>query len=58
MRKQAIAAVLAISLTGCAVGPNYKRPQVAVPDTFRGVPAGNSRAGFACGHEVGCLVRR
>ena len=35
MRKQAIAAVLAISLTGCAVGPNYKRPQVAVPDTFR-----------------------
>lgn len=35
MRKQAIAAFLAISLTGCAVGPNYKRPQVAVPDTFR-----------------------
>ncbi len=22
-------------LAGCAVGPNYKRPEVAVPDTFR-----------------------
>ncbi len=38
MMKQAIAAILAISLTGCAVGPNYKRPQVAVPETFRGSP--------------------
>ena len=29
-----------IALTGCAVGPNYKRPQIAVPDQFRGAPAG------------------
>ena len=29
-----IAAAAAL-LTGCMVGPNYKRPQVAVPATFR-----------------------
>src|SRR5262244_3768924 len=28
-------AVVATVLTGCTVGPNYKRPQVAVPPTFR-----------------------
>jgi multidrug efflux system outer membrane protein len=25
-----------LALTGCAVGPNYKRPQLALPDQFRG----------------------
>ena len=29
--------VLVIFLAGCAVGPNYKRPQVAVPDVYRGL---------------------
>jgi multidrug efflux system outer membrane protein len=29
-------AFIAIALTGCAVGPNYKRPQVAVPAEHRG----------------------
>jgi len=28
-------ALLAALLTGCAVGPNYRRPQVAVPANFR-----------------------
>jgi outer membrane protein, multidrug efflux system len=28
-------AVAAVSLAGCTVGPNYKRPQVAVPSSFR-----------------------
>src|SRR5262249_55273744 len=28
-------AVAAAVLTGCTVGPNYKRPQVAVPANFR-----------------------
>lgn len=33
-----IAALLCVAfLTGCAVGPNYKRPSAAVPDTWRGV---------------------
>jgi multidrug efflux system outer membrane protein len=28
-------AVAAVMLAGCTVGPNYKRPQVAVPENFR-----------------------
>ncbi len=28
-------AVAAATLAGCTVGPNYKRPQVAVPESFR-----------------------
>jgi outer membrane protein, multidrug efflux system len=28
-------AVAALALAGCTVGPNYKRPQIAVPETFR-----------------------
>jgi outer membrane protein, multidrug efflux system len=28
-------AVAAVTLAGCTVGPNYKRPQVAVPESFR-----------------------
>jgi multidrug efflux system outer membrane protein len=36
MRASYIAiAVAAVVLAGCTVGPNYKRPQVAVPPTFR-----------------------
>ncbi|HTW65749.1 MAG TPA: efflux transporter outer membrane subunit [Bryobacteraceae bacterium] len=27
--------VLAVTLAGCTVGPNYKRPQIAVPQSFR-----------------------
>src|SRR5688500_9046813 len=29
-------ALIALTLTGCAVGPNYKRPQVALPAAHRG----------------------
>ena len=32
-----IVAVALLLLTGCAVGPNYKRPPVTVPDGYRGV---------------------
>ncbi len=28
--------MVAVLLTGCAVGPNYKRPTAAVPDTWKG----------------------
>ena len=38
--------VLLLSITliaaGCALGPRYQRPDVAVPDTFRGATAGAS----------------
>jgi len=39
------AAVFLILLAGCTVGPNYKRPQVAVAPTFRG--ADNAEAATA-----------
>ena len=31
--------LLVLALVGCAVGPNYKRPDVTVPQQFRGVSA-------------------
>src|SRR6516165_9520924 len=31
-------------LTGCAVGPNYKRPPVTVPDGYRAAPPDQSAA--------------
>jgi outer membrane protein, multidrug efflux system len=34
-----IAAIALLMLTGCAVGPNYKRPPVTVPGTYRGLAA-------------------
>lgn len=37
------AAMAGLVLAGCTVGPNYKRPQVAVPDQFRN--AGSAAAG-------------
>jgi len=33
---------LTLGLAGCLVGPNYKRPQVALPDQFRNAPAADS----------------
>src|SRR5215471_4653405 len=34
-------------LSSCAVGPNYKRPQVAAPPAFRGGPDVTQQASFA-----------
>jgi hypothetical protein len=31
--------VLIIFTTGCAVGPNYRRPKVDVPGAYRGAPS-------------------
>jgi multidrug efflux system outer membrane protein len=33
-----LTAVVCLVLTGCTVGPKYKRPPVTVPDTYRGLP--------------------
>ena len=38
-------------LTGCAVGPNYKRPPVTVPDGYRGLAPD-------AGQQTSCLARR
>ena len=34
-----MAVMTALLLAGCAVGPNYKRPAVAVPDQYAGAAA-------------------
>jgi len=40
-----IAATLLLSLCACTVGPHYKRPQVSVPDQYRGIsPDGQAQA--------------
>lgn len=39
--------VLLLSLTGCAVGPNYKRPSINVPDLYRGVEGATQQASLA-----------
>ena len=39
MRKLAPLTLLCGLLVGCAVGPNYKRPSVNAPDTYRGLTA-------------------
>ncbi len=36
-----------LTLTGCTMGPNYKRPQVAVPGEFRSAPASAQGASLA-----------
>ena len=40
--KRIILAVSVLALCGCTVGPNYKRPQLALPGEFRGAPAAGS----------------
>jgi multidrug efflux system outer membrane protein len=36
LRRSAMAAALSLAVAGCAVGPNYKRPLVPVPERFYG----------------------
>jgi multidrug efflux system outer membrane protein len=38
-KKEFLAGILVILCTGCAVGPNYKRPAVPAPAEYRGLPA-------------------
>src|SRR4051794_39369550 len=39
-------------LTGCTLGPKYKRPTVAVPDTYRGLaPEAGSQSATSFGEE-------
>jgi outer membrane protein, multidrug efflux system len=39
MRRSALLSLLCALLAGCTVGPNYQRPKVDVPSTYRGQPA-------------------
>jgi NodT family efflux transporter outer membrane factor (OMF) lipoprotein len=36
--KRIVLAVSLVALSGCTMGPNYKRPQLALPGEFRGAP--------------------
>jgi multidrug efflux system outer membrane protein len=47
MTLRILAALAALALTGCAVGPQYKRPEVALPDQFRGATATGAGASIA-----------
>ncbi len=44
-----IAAILLPLLAGCTVGPNYKRPAVTTPQTFRGRARCAGRRSFVRG---------
>jgi outer membrane protein, multidrug efflux system len=46
MRRVALLAV-GLSLAGCSVGPNYKRPAIDTPSAYRGAPPGQSSAASA-----------
>src|SRR5262245_52956887 len=39
--------VVALVLSACTVGPNYRRPDYPVPATFRGQPAPEAAGSFA-----------
>ena len=39
--------LVVVLLTGCAVGPNYKRPAVTVPDGYRGLAPEATQQTFA-----------
>src|SRR5271157_1083867 len=41
------ALIAVLLLSGCAVGPNYERPSLASPDTFRGEAAAPSASSLA-----------
>jgi multidrug efflux system outer membrane protein len=47
MRARLSYLLLPLLATGCAVGPNYKRPVVQAPGQFRGAPASGSTASLS-----------
>ena len=47
MMKRLLASALALSVAGCAMGPDYKRPQTETPATFRGAPTPSTETSLA-----------
>ena len=47
MRDTILLICVIATLTGCKVGPNYKRPDVPVPPQFRGGGEALAHAGLA-----------
>jgi len=44
MARRLVALALAVLATGCALGPNYKRPTVPVPPTWRDLPTAEAES--------------
>ena len=52
VRKHSLVVIASLLLSGCAVGPNYKRPPVTVPDGYRGLaPDAGQQAVASLGDE-------
>ena len=50
-------AIICLLLTGCTVGPKYKRPPVAVPDAYRGIaPEAGTQTAASLGEEKWWVV--
>src|SRR5262245_15560537 len=44
MARRLILLALAVAASGCALGPNYKRPEIPVPPTWRDIPAAEAES--------------
>src|SRR5262245_51715760 len=44
MASRLLAASLALFAAGCALGPNYKRPEIPVPPTWREIPTAEAES--------------
>jgi outer membrane protein, multidrug efflux system len=47
MKQTALAAVVALFVAGCMVGPDYSRPPILIPDNYRGVIGAPTAESFA-----------
>jgi outer membrane protein, multidrug efflux system len=47
--RAAVALILAATISGCTVGPNYKRPSVDTPATYRAAPASETASDASSG---------
>src|SRR5437867_9636182 len=54
--KKFLLLAIAVLLSGCAVGPNYKRPTVSVPTDYRDSMAAQTAAAPSLGNENWCQV--
>lgn len=55
--RQSLFVIALLLLTGCTLGPRYKRPTVAVPDTYRGLaPDAGPQSAASFGEEKWWIV--
>ena len=44
MDRRLVAAILPLLVAGCAVGPNYRRPEISTPSTWRDIPVAEAES--------------